>query len=223
MPLALRVRKPNHIAVVECTGRIVAGEEATSLESEVRKHVNNRCDVVLNLSGIAFVDSSGLGLLVRLATSSRKTTARVRFCSPVPAVERVIKMTLLDRVLQPYATEEQAISSLAERGNDRDSLNSVPGDILCADGSPDILSYLREGLGQLGYRVHSAAVIPDALLLLKAMRPRLLIAGPRFGEKLAARALDMKVPMIQLSEDFNVADAGQALERLVSEIKERLI
>jgi hypothetical protein len=74
----------------------------------------------------------------------------------------------------------------------------------------------------VGYRVHSAAVIPDALLLLKAMRPRLLIAGPRFGEKLAARASEMKVPMIRLSDDFNVADAEQALGVLVSEIKERL-
>lgn len=219
MPLALRVRKPNHVAVVDCTGRIVAGEEATALEAEVKKHVSNHCNVVLNLSGVDFVDSSGLGLLVRLATSSRE---RVRFCSPVKAVDRVFRMTLLDGVLQLFETEEQAISSFVERGPSPPSSDSGPGNILCADDSPDVLSYLRGALGQVGYRVHSAAVIPDALLLLKAMRPRLLIAGPRFGEKLAARASEMKVPMIRLSDDFNVADAEQALGVLVSEIKERL-
>ncbi len=222
MPLTLRVRKPNHVAVLDCTGRITAGDEATSLESEVRKHIGNHMDVVLNLAGVDFVDSSGLGLLVRLATSTRDTRAGIRFCNPVPAVDRIIKMTMLDRVLQPYASEEQAIRSLASRPERFSTGNSDPGDVLCADDSPDVLSYLRAGLGQAGYRVHSAAVVPDAMLLLKAMRPKILITSPRFAEKLAGRAQEMKVRMIRLPEDFCTADAEHSLQNLIADLKTAL-
>ena len=104
-----------------------------------------------------FVDSSGLGLLVRLATSTRNTASGIRFCSPTPAVQNVIAVTLLDRVLQLHETEEQALSSFNKRQIQASS--SAPGDILCADDSPDLLAYLREGLGRAGYRVQSASII----------------------------------------------------------------
>lgn len=221
MPLNLQVRKLNHVAVVDCTGRIVAGADAASLEAAVRKCMSEHCDVVLNLAGVEFVDSSGLGLLVRLATSTRDSRRGIRFCSPVPAVQRIIALTMLDRVLQPYETEEQAISSFGSRpGNSVTA--TAPGDILCADESSDLLAYLREALGQAGYRVHSAAIVPDALMLLKAMRPRLVIAGPRFAEKLSVRADDMKVPIIKLSDEFSVTDAGEAISHLLSQVRAAL-
>ncbi len=218
MPLSLQVRKPNHVAVVDCVGRIVAGPEATSLEATVRKCMSEHCDVVLNLAGVEFVDSSGLGLLVRLATSTRDSRTGVRFCNAGTAVQRVIALTMLDRVLQPYETEQQAISSFGTRRM-QDVPVSGPGDILCADESPDVLAYLREGLGQAGYRVHSAAIVPDALMLLKAMRPRLVIAGALFAERLSSRASEMKVPLVKLPREFSGSDAGEAMSNLLSEMK----
>lgn len=218
MRLALSVRKPNHVAVVDCVGRIVAGAETTALEAAVRKCMSENCDVVLNLAGIEFVDSSGLGLLVRLATSTRDTRTGVRFCNALPAVQRVISLTMLDRVLQPYDTEDQAISSFGTR-QEQSAPASAPGDILCADESKDLLAYLREGLGQAGYRVHSAAIVPDALMLLKAMRPKLVIAGPIFAERLTSRASEMNVPIVKLPEEFSVSDAGEAMSKLIARLK----
>lgn len=220
MALTLRLRKLNHVAVLDCSGRIVAGPDAASLEAEVRKCIGDQCNVLVNLSGVDFVDSSGLGLLVRLATSTRNTRAGIRFCSPMPSVQKVIAMTMLDRVLPLYETEEQAFSSFNKRQSSAPS--SGPGDILCADDSPDLLAYLREGLGRAGYRVQSASIIPDAILLLKAMRPRLLIAGPRFADKLSPRATEMNIPVLRLADDFCTADAGQALAGLLSELGARL-
>jgi len=220
MGLTLRLRKLNHVVVMDCSGRIVAGADAAMLEGEVRKCIGNQSNLIVNLSGVDFVDSSGLGLLVRLATSARNTPSGIRFCNAMPAVQKVIAMTLLDRVLQLYETEEQALTSF----NKRQFADPVsgPGDILCADDSPDLLAYLREGLGRAGYRVQSASIIPDAVLLLKAMRPRLLIAGPRFADKLSPRATEMNIPVLRLDDDFCTADAGQALAGLLTELGTRL-
>lgn len=220
MGLTLRLRKLNHVVVLDCSGRIVAGPDAAALENEARKCIGNQSNLIINLSGVEFVDSSGLGLLVRLATSARNTPAGIRFCSPMPAVQKVIAMTLLDRVLQLYETEEQALTSFNKRQFAAPA--SGPGDILCADDSPDLLAYLREGLGRAGYRVQSASIIPDAVLLLKAMRPRLLIAGPRFADKLSPRATEMNIPVLRLADDFCTADAGQALAGLLTELGSRL-
>ncbi len=219
MPLSLSVRKPNHVTILDCAGRIVAGEEATSLESEVRKWMDNHCDVVLNLAGIEFIDSSGLGLLVRLATSTRYERVAVRFCSAAPAVQKVIALTMLDRVLQPYETEQKAIESLNHRRGSPTSGSIIESSILCADDSSDLLAYLREGLGQVGYHVYTASIVPDALMLLKATRPCLVVAGPRFAEKLTMRATEMKIPVLKLQDDFRMADAGDAMGHLVSQMK----
>lgn len=54
-------------------------------------------DVVVDMAGVSFVDSSGLAALVRAATHGDGRTIRV--CSPRPAVRRVLEITALEELL----------------------------------------------------------------------------------------------------------------------------
>ena len=222
MSLQISSREVNHVIVLQCDGRIVAGAEVTDLEAAIAKHRTDYRDVVLNLSGVDFLDSSGLGLLVRLATSTRNTRNGVRFCCPHEAVRRVVSLTLLDSILNLYDSEEKALASFSASKQVDSAIATFDDTVLCADDSSDLVAYLREGLSRAGYRVQSASSIQDASILLKALRPKAFVAGSRFAEKLSARAAETNTWMIDLGKEFGRADAAEALRGLLADLNARL-
>lgn len=64
--------------------------------------------VIVDLSGVGFIDSSGLGALIGSLKSARQAGGDVRIAGPGEQVRAVLKLTNLDRILAPYATVEEA-------------------------------------------------------------------------------------------------------------------
>ncbi|PZF58419.1 anti-anti-sigma factor [Curtobacterium sp. MCBD17_013] len=65
--------------------------------------------LVVDLSGTTFVDSSGLGALVSLLKSARQAGGDLRLVAPSEQVSMVLRLTNLDRILQPRASVEDAL------------------------------------------------------------------------------------------------------------------
>jgi anti-sigma B factor antagonist len=65
--------------------------------------------VVVDLSETTFVDSSGLGALVSGLKSARQAGGDLRLVAPSEQVSMVLRLTNLDRVLQPRASVEEAL------------------------------------------------------------------------------------------------------------------
>ena len=72
MQLRLESRPVGDVLVMQCHGRIVAGNEVFTLHARVGDAIEKYGDVVLQLDEIEFVDSSGLGALVRLVQAARQ-------------------------------------------------------------------------------------------------------------------------------------------------------
>jgi anti-anti-sigma factor len=75
MPLELRDRQLGRVVVVKAAGRIVAGPEAQKVESHLSKLHSDCRDLVLDVAEVSFIDSSGLGTLVRLLARIRRSVA----------------------------------------------------------------------------------------------------------------------------------------------------
>jgi len=73
--LSLDTREVGRVTVVRCNGRIVAGEENESLRQHVSWLLRDRRCLVLHLGDVEFIDSSGLGTIVRSLTSTRQVRA----------------------------------------------------------------------------------------------------------------------------------------------------
>lgn len=69
-------------------------------------------NLVLNLSGVSFMGSSGVGALLALVEQFREHGGSVRFASLSPAVDSVVKLLNLDRFLVIDQTEGDALSAL---------------------------------------------------------------------------------------------------------------
>jgi anti-sigma B factor antagonist len=97
------------ITVVEISGRIVGGEEAVLLRDKVKRLLAGATDVVLNLSGLTFIDSAGLGALVSLLTSSRAAGRMLRLVSVRGRVRQLLDITRLSSVFEIYGDVDQAV------------------------------------------------------------------------------------------------------------------
>src|SRR5664279_3096770 len=69
MQLRMSTRSIEGVLVVDCSGRLVFGEESASLRDTVKKLLAESPKVVMNLREINYIDSGGLGTLVSLYTT----------------------------------------------------------------------------------------------------------------------------------------------------------
>jgi anti-sigma B factor antagonist len=68
--------------------------------------------LVINLSGVGFIASSGIGALLALTEQFREGPGRIRFTSLSPAVAAVIQLLNLDQFLSIDSSEEQSLQAL---------------------------------------------------------------------------------------------------------------
>lgn len=73
--------------------------------------------VVLDLAGVRFMDSSGLVALMNATTRMRKVAGDLRVASPSPSVSRLLGLTRMDKVFAVFATREAAIGGDVPAGS----------------------------------------------------------------------------------------------------------
>lgn len=113
MQLKLNVRTLNDgIAIVDCAGRIVFGEESSQLRERVKALISQGARIVLNLREVTYIDSGGLGTLVSLYTTAQNAGASIKLANLTQRVGDLLQVTKLLTVFDVYETEEEAVQSL---------------------------------------------------------------------------------------------------------------
>ena len=111
MQLKMSTRSVQGVVVVDCSGRLVFGEESASLRDNVKKLLAQSPRAVLNLRELNNVDSGGLGTLVSLYTTARRAGGAVKFASPSRRVGDLFQLTKLITVFEVFDDEEAAAKS----------------------------------------------------------------------------------------------------------------
>jgi len=95
MKLKLATRTKDGILVVDCSGRIVFGDESSLLRDTVKKAVSKNNRIVLNLGDVDYVDSGGLGTLVELRTTAQHAGGTIKLVSLTKRVGDLLQVTKL--------------------------------------------------------------------------------------------------------------------------------
>jgi anti-sigma B factor antagonist len=111
MQLKLNTRVENGVTIVDCDGRIVFGEESALLRDTLKKLIVENSRIVLNLSGISYIDSGGLGTLVALYTTAQNAGGSVKLANLTQRVDDLLQVTKLLTVFEVYDSEEKAVES----------------------------------------------------------------------------------------------------------------
>ena len=221
MPLAFHSRNVGEVTVVTCAGRLVEGESA-AFQAHLDALIAVNPQILLHLGEVSFVDSSGLGMLVRYLTRAQNASGALRICAVSPALGQVLSVTRLKPVLQPFDTESEAIADAHRSGRD---VFGAP-DILCVDQSDDVLAYVRELLRGDGHRVMTASNLPDAVILLSAMGPKVVVTGTMPQAAAGTRAADefkrlsAGCAVVNLPADFAAREAADAAGHVREAIRE---
>ncbi len=193
------------------------------LHLHINELLRDRSDIALHLGEVGFIDSSGLGMLVRLLTSTRRAGGDLKLCQLPEIVHKVLKMTSLITLFDTFESEEDAILAFYRRQAAPARTAQSGLTVLCVDQSADVLAYLRELLVRAGYNVLTNSNLRDALILLRATRPGLTILGPNLkaspATEEAFRSASAASPLLELGEEFSTLEAGQAATGLMEKIR----
>ena len=228
MPLRLDSRPVGDVIVVQCDGRIVVGAESNSLQSHLLRLLPEHHDIVLQLERVGYIDSSGLGALVRLLTTARTNSGDLKLCALQPAVRRILEMTNLITLFEIFDTEADAIVAayLGSRYA-KDACGEKQLRIVLVYDSVDIRTLLREVLNRAGHKAVTTGNTHDAKILLKATKAKLVVLGANMqtvqGEstKTAMEQIDPAVSLIVLDANFAAQDPGESATRLLDTIRSR--
>ncbi len=112
MTIQVRDAEPD-VAVVELVGRLTLGEACQLLLRKVDELLRaNRARVVLEMGGLEFMDSAGLGTVVACYGKAKKAGGNLVLAAPQKKVADTFKITHMDSVVKSYPTAEAAAASL---------------------------------------------------------------------------------------------------------------
>ena len=90
------------------TGMLNAAS-APTLKTHIKKLIDaNRIELILDISAVSFLDSSGLAVLVSGLKATRERGGWLKLAGANSQVVSIFKMTMLDRVFEMYSSVEEA-------------------------------------------------------------------------------------------------------------------
>jgi anti-sigma B factor antagonist len=112
MALEIHQREREGITLLDLNGRITVGKEATAFrESIAGLAAAGTKNLVLNLAAVDYIDSTGLGALVIVATTLRKNGGNVKLLNLNRRNIELLVMTKLATVFEIFADEQDAVNS----------------------------------------------------------------------------------------------------------------
>lgn len=114
MRFSVKIRQQDHVALVDVGGHLTYFEVRAlrdSVQSLLREGLRN---ILLNLSELEYLDSSGIGELARIYVTVVKQGGTMKVVGLAPKVEEVLKITHLSQVLQEFPDEQTALRSFSQ-------------------------------------------------------------------------------------------------------------
>ena len=111
MSLILNTRKVDGHIIVEVSGKLDSGDSCLQLRELTRRiAVDGGCYLVLNMAGITYMDSTGLGLLLSIYATIRNQGGDLKLLNVSPRVQELLKITNLIHVFEIFDDENRAVA-----------------------------------------------------------------------------------------------------------------
>jgi anti-sigma B factor antagonist len=111
----LSVLKQADVQVLRLRGRLTLGEAVDAFKSALDTALAaGDAQIVINVSEVPLVDSSGIGVLVRSQSSARAAGGSIKLVQPTAYTLKTLKMVGLLDLFEVYDSEEDATASFGE-------------------------------------------------------------------------------------------------------------
>jgi anti-sigma B factor antagonist len=112
MSVTLKTRHVGDVTIMDVSGRIVLGDGTGNLRREMRRLLEKGSTrILLNLSGVTYVDSAGVGELIASYVSVRKAGGTMKLIRLPDRLEELLLVTRLYVIFDIRESEDNAIRS----------------------------------------------------------------------------------------------------------------
>jgi anti-sigma B factor antagonist len=110
----VKTKMEGDIAVVDVSGKLMGGPESENLRSEVKKLLEDGTKkFVINLKGVPWINSTGLGALMAVYTSVQRSEGALALCHVSDRIQSLFMITKLLTIFDTYPSEKEAIEGLS--------------------------------------------------------------------------------------------------------------
>jgi anti-sigma B factor antagonist len=110
--LNIRERQAGDVTVLDLEGKITIGEGSVALRSAIRRLIEEgKKKILLNLAGVSYVDSSGIGELVSSYTTLKREEGQLKLLNLTQKIRDLLTITKLLTVFDTYDAEAEALNS----------------------------------------------------------------------------------------------------------------
>src|SRR5258706_14725749 len=110
--LKIRQRQAGDVVILDLNGEVRIGDSATALRGAIRGLIaGGNKKILLNLAGVKYIDSSGIGELIANYTTVGRGGGELKLLNLTEKVQDLLVITKLLTVFDVYEEESEALSS----------------------------------------------------------------------------------------------------------------
>ena len=110
--LDVRERQAGDVTILDMTGEVRIGEGSIALREAIRKLSDEgKTKLLLNLGGVSYVDSSGIGELIANYTTVSRQGGQLKLLNLTDRIQNLLVITKLLTVFDVYEDEPTALKS----------------------------------------------------------------------------------------------------------------
>ncbi|MAG71992.1 MAG: anti-anti-sigma factor [Acidobacteria bacterium] len=112
--MQIEERTVGEVLVLDLSGKLTIGEGDELLKDKINSLIQQgKRKLILSLEGVSYVDSAGLGEIVRTYTTVSRQGGQLKLVHLTKRIEDLLSITKLLTVFETYESEQEAVDSFA--------------------------------------------------------------------------------------------------------------
>ncbi len=112
--MAISVRDVKNFKVIKLQGNLIAGEPVNELRASIHEFLTGEAkQLAIDLAGVTYLDSSGVGAIAAISFSAREAGGTCRFFGATPGLMDILRKVNLHRAIQLFPDEASALKASA--------------------------------------------------------------------------------------------------------------
>lgn len=109
--LTTQVRKNGRVSLIDIKGDVTGFAEKALMDAYTEASGGGTQAIVLNFSGLEYMNSSGIGLLVTMLIRTQRQKQKLLACGLTEHYQEIFQLTRLDEAISIFSTEAEALAA----------------------------------------------------------------------------------------------------------------
>lgn len=113
--MKIKQSQQGDVMILQVSGKIMGGPDHEKFQGEIKELIaEGHVDVLLNMSKVSWVNSTGLGILVSAFHTLKKNSGRLKICEVNDRIDNILNVAQLKLVFETFDKCDEALASFSQ-------------------------------------------------------------------------------------------------------------